>query len=156
MDINVTLLFQVVVFVLFVMVTMRYIWPPIVKVLEERRTTIADGLAAAEAGRRELELAELKFQERIDEAKTKAAVIIDQANQRAHNIVEESKQKARQEGERLLGLAQSQIEQEYNQTKDQLMKEMTGLMVRGAERILSREIDAANNEQLIDELAGES
>ena len=155
MDINVTLFFQVVVFVLFILFTMKYIWPPISKVLEERRATIAGGLADAEKARRELELAESRFQELIAEAKTKAAAIIDGANQRGHQIVEQAQEKARLEGERLLQITHSQIQQETNRAKEQLMAEISGLVMRGSERILAREIDATGNQALIDELASE-
>lgn len=155
MDINVTLFFQVVVFVLFVLFTMKYIWPPISKALEERKVTIADGLAAAEKGRRELELADMRFKELVEEGKAKAATIIDQANQRGHHIIEESQQKARSEGNRLLQLARAQIEQEYNQAKETLTADIFSLVVKGSERILTREIDAANNKVLIDELVSE-
>lgn len=155
MDINVTLFFQVVVFVLFVLFTMKYIWPPIAKALEERQTTIADGLAAGEKGRRELELADIRFKELVEEGKTKAAMIVEQANQRGHHIVEEAQEKARAEGERLLQIARSQIEQEYNQAKEKLTADVFSLVVEGSERILTREIDAANNKVLIDELVSE-
>jgi F-type H+-transporting ATPase subunit b len=156
MDINVTLFFQVVVFVLFVLFTMKYIWPPISKVLEERQTTIADGLAAAEKGRRELELADMRFKELVEEGKAKAAMIVDQANQRSHHIVEEAQQKARAEGDRLLKLARAQIDQEVNQARDALTADIFGLVVQGSERILTREIDAANNKVLIDKLVSEA
>jgi F-type H+-transporting ATPase subunit b len=156
MDINVTLFFQVVVFVLFVLFTMKYIWPPIAKALDERQATITDGLAAAEKGRRALELADMRFKELVEEGKAKAAMIIDQANQRGHHIVEAAQKKARSEGERLLDLARLQIEQEYNQAKENLTSMVVDLVVRGSERILTREIDAANNKVLIDELASEA
>lgn len=156
MDINVTLFFQVVVFVLFVLFTMKYIWPPITKALDERQRTIVDGLAAAEKGRRELELADARFTELVEEGKAKAAMIIDQANQRGHQIVEAAQKKARSEGERLLELARSQIDQEYNQAKETLTAHIFDLVVKGSERILTREIDAANNKVLIDKLASEA
>jgi F-type H+-transporting ATPase subunit b len=156
MDINVTLFFQVVVFVLFVLFTMKYIWPPIAKALDERQRTIVDGLAAAEKGRRELELADVRFTELVEEGKAKAAMIIDQANQRGHQIVEAAQKKARSEGERLLELARSQIQQEYNQAKETLTADIFNLAVRASEHILTREIDAANNKVLIDKLASEA
>lgn len=156
MDINVTLFFQIIVFGLFVLFTMKYIWPPIMTNLNNRRTEIANGLADAEKGRRELELAERRFDELMAQAKTKAAGIIDKANQRSHLIIEEAHEKARAEGERIVNLANSQIEQNINRAKDELMGEVSGLVLRGAERVLMREIDPKSNQVLLDELASET
>lgn len=156
MDINVTLFFQIVVFLVFILVTMKYIWPPISKAMQERETAIADGLAAAEKGRRELELADMRFKELIEEGKAKAAMIVEQANQRGHHIIEEAQQKARSEGERLLNIARGQITQEVNEARQSLTADIFGLVVQGSERILMREIDAANNKILIDELVSEA
>ncbi len=94
MDINASLIVQMLVFVVFIGLTMKFIWPPLTKALEARRKNIADGLAAAEEGRKELELAEIKSKEQLTEAKTQAAHIIEQANQRANHIVEEAKNKS--------------------------------------------------------------
>jgi F-type H+-transporting ATPase subunit b len=156
MDINVTLIFQIVVFVLFVLFTMKYIWPPISKALEDRQVTIADGLAAAEKAKEDRRLADIRFKELVEEGKAKAAMIVDQANQRSHHIIEEAQQKARSEGDRLLKLARTQIEQEVNQAKETLTAHIFSLVVQGSERILTREVDAANNKVLIDELVSEA
>lgn len=155
MDINATLIIQMLVFVIFIWVTMRFIWPPLMKALEARRKTIADGLAAAEQGRKELELAEIKAKEQLMDAKMQAAQMIEQANQRANHIIEEAKNKARDEGEHLLQLAKGEIDQEYIAAKEKLMKQVSGIAVAGAERILQREVDKASNDRLIDELVGE-
>lgn len=155
MNINASLIVQMLVFVVFIALTMRFIWPPIVKALETRRKTIADGLAAAEQGRKELELAEIKSKETLTEAKGQAAHIIEQANQRANHIIEEAKAKAREEGEHLLQLAKSEIEQEYNAAKTQLLKQVSNIAVAGAEKILQREVDKASNDRLVDELVSE-
>ncbi len=155
MDINATLIIQMLVFVVFIWVTMRFIWPPLMKALDTRRKTIADGLAAAEQGKKELELAEIKAKEQLTEAKTQAAHLIEQANQRANHIVEEAKAKARQEGEHLLSLAKGEIEQEYNAAKAKLMKQVASIAVAGAEKILQREVDKASNDRLVDELVSE-
>ena len=155
MDINATLILQMLVFVIFIWVTMRFIWPPLMKALETRRKTIADGLAAAEQGRKELELAEIKSKEQLTEAKVQAGHIIEQAHQRANHLIEEAKAKARQEGERLRQLAQAEIEQEYQAAKDKLMKQIASIAVAGAEKILQREVDKASNDRLVDELVSE-
>ena len=155
MNLNATLIVQMAVFAIFVIATMRYIWPPIAKVLEDRQTKIADGLAAAEAGHKQLELAELKSKELIEDAKVQAAHIIEQANQRATHIVEESKGKARKEGEQLLKLAKDDILQEYNTAKAALIKQVSAIAVAGAEKILQKEVDKASNDRLVDELVNE-
>lgn len=155
MDINATLIIQMLVFVVFIWVTMRFIWPPMMKTLEERRQKIADGLAAAEQGQKDLELAQIKVKEMLTDAKAEAAQIIEQANQRSSHIVTEAKVKAREEGERLLALAEAEIEQEYNATKEKLMKQVSSIAVAGAERILQKEIDKASNDRLVDELVSE-
>lgn len=155
MDINVTLFGQIITFSVFVWFTMKFVWPPLMRAMEERRKKIADGLAAAEQGKKELELAQIKVKEQLTEAKTEAARIIEQANQRAHHIVEESKQKARIEGDRLIKLAKDEIEQEYNTTKEQLMEHVSDLAVAGAEIILRREVDKKSNDRLVDELVSE-
>ena len=155
MNINVTLLGEMITFAVFIWFTMKYVWPPLMNVMEERRKKIADGLAAAEQGRNELELAEVKVKEQLLEAKAQAATIIEQANHRANNIIEESKTKAREEGEHLLQLAKSEIEQEYIAAKEQLMNKVSQVAVAAAERILQREVDKNSNDALIKELVRE-
>jgi len=155
MDVNATLIIQMVVFVAFIWVTVRFIWPPLTKALEARRATIANGLAAAEEGRKALELAEIKVKEQLNAAKAQVSHMIEQANQRANHIVEESKTRAREEGERLLQLAKAEITQEYNTAKAQLLKQVSAIAVAGAEKILQREVDKASNDRLVDELVSE-
>ena len=155
MNLNATLFIQILCFIAFIWVTMRFIWPPMIKAMEERRTKIADGLAAAEQGQKDLELAQYKSQEMLTEAKTHAAQIVEHANQRAHRIVEEAKTAAREEGERLLKMARNEIDQEYNSAKEKLIKNVSEIAVAGAEKILQREIGRASNDQLIDQLVSE-
>ncbi|MBW5802411.1 F0F1 ATP synthase subunit B [Coxiella endosymbiont of Ornithodoros amblus] len=155
MDINSSLIVQMLVFVVFIGLTMKFIWPPLRKALEARRKNIADGLAAAEEGRKELELSEIKSKEQLTEAKTQAAHIIEQANQRANHIIEEAKNKAREEGAHLIQLAKNEIEQEYNAAKTELLKQISTIAVAGAQKILQREVDKASNDRLVDELVSE-
>lgn len=155
MDVNATLIVQMLVFVAFIWVTVRFIWPPLMKALDARRKIIADGLAAAEEGRKALELAEIKAKEAMTEARAQASHVIEQANQRANHIIEEAKAKARVEGEHLLQLAKNEITQEYNAAKDQLLKQVSSIAVAGAEKILQREVDKASNDRLVDELVSE-
>src|SRR5271165_1529994 len=105
MNINATLLGQMITFAVFVWFTMRFVWPPITKALAERSQKIAEGLAAAERGKHELDLCQQEIVEQLKEAKVNADVIIDQANKRAHQIVDGAKDKAREEGQRLVALA---------------------------------------------------
>ncbi len=155
MNINATLIGQVITFAIFIWFVMKFVWPPVVNMMEERRKKIADGLAAAEKGHRELELAQIKAQEKMVEAKAQAAKVIEQANQRASYIIEESKDKARDEGKRLLNLAQAEIEQERNMARETLLKEVSTLAVAGAEKILGQRVDQEQNARLVDEMIGE-
>lgn len=155
MDINATLFAQIFTFIIFIWFTMKFVWPPVMRIMEERRNKIADGLAAAEQGKKELELARIKSKEELLEAKASAAHIIEQANQRANHIIEEAKGQARVEGERLLQLAKGEVEQEYNTAKETLLRQVSGIAVAGAERILQREVDKNSNNRLVDELVSE-
>lgn len=155
MDVNASLVVQMLVFVVFIGLTVKFIWPPIIKALETRRKNIADGLAAAGKGYRELELAEIKAKEALMETKVQAAQIIEQANQRANHIIKAAKNKAREEGVRLLQLAKNDIEQEYNTARTELLKQVSDIAVSGAQKILQREMDKASNDHLVDQLLSE-
>ena len=155
MDINVTLVIQMLVFAVFVWFTMKFVWPPLAKALEERQDKIADGLAAAERGRRELELAHHRAKDEMKQAKTQAAEIIEKATRRAAQLVEEAKDEARHEALQLSKIAQEQIAQEVNRAKDTLRKQVATLAIAGAEKILMREIDDKANGALLDNLIEE-
>lgn len=155
MGINASLIVQMLVFIVFIGLTMKFIWPPLIKALEVRRKNIADGLAVAEQGHKELELAEIKSKEMLIEAKAQTAHIIEQANQRANHIIEEAKNKAREEGAHLLQLAKSEIEKEYNAARAELLKQISDIAVAGAQKILQREVDKASNDRLVNELVSE-
>ncbi|MCH9643853.1 MAG: F0F1 ATP synthase subunit B [Gammaproteobacteria bacterium] len=155
MDINITLIGQMITFAVFVWFTMKFVWPPLMGIMDDRRKKIADGLAAAEKGHDELELAQHKVKEQLIEAKAQAASIVEKANQRSNTIIEEAKGKARHEGERLLKIAQDEIAQEYNSARESLMKNASEVAMMGAEKILQREINSDNNDWLMKELAKE-
>lgn len=155
MEINLTLVVQMLVFAAFVWFTMKFVWPPLVKALEERQEKIADGLAAAERGRRELELAQHRVKDELKQAKIEAAEIIEKAGRRAAQMVDEAKDDARQEGQKIAKVAQEQIVQEMNRAKDNLRKHVATLAVAGAEKILMREIDDKTNSVLLDNLIEE-
>ncbi len=152
MNINATLIGQLIAFAVFVAFCMKYVWPPIMAALEERTKKIADGLAAAERGRHEQELAEKRAQQVIHEAKDQANEIISQAQRRGNEIVDESKDAARIEGERILTSAKAEIEQEANKAKDELRAQVGSIALAGAEKILGREIDKKSHTDLLEEL----
>ena len=152
MNINATLIGQAIAFGIFIAFCMKYVWPPIMQALEERTKKIADGLAAAERGRHEQELAEKRAQQVISEAKEQANEIISQAQRRSNEIVDESKDTARVEGERILTSAQAEIEQEANKVKDELRGQVGSIALAGAAKILNREIDDKAHTDLLKEL----
>lgn len=155
MDINATLIGEIITFIFFVWFTMKFVWPPLIKVMEERRKQIADGLAAAKQGQDELELAAHKSSDMIAAAKAQASIIVEQANQRANHLIEESKNTARIEGDRLLKLAKSDIEKEMVAARQELIAEVANMAVAGAEKLLKREISAHGDDYLIKEVLGE-
>ncbi len=155
MEINVTLVVQMLVFGAFVWFTMKFVWPPLSKAMEERQTKIADGLAAAERGRRELELAQHRIKDEMKQAKVQSAEIIERANRRAAQILEEAKLGAQEESQKLFKLAQEQISQDVNRAKNSLRQQVAALAVAGAEKILRREIDERSNQVLLDNLIKE-
>ena len=155
MDINLTLLGQMITFAIFVWFTMKFVWPPIVKAMQERQDKIAAGLAAAEQGEHALQAAKQQVMAELTQAKSEAGKIIEQAHHRAVHMVEEAKNQARHEGERLLQLAQDEIKREYNQARADLIKQMGSIAVIGAEKILGHEVDKASNDRLVDDLVRE-
>ena len=153
MSINLTLFGQTVTFIIFVWFCMKYVWPPILNALNERRQKIADGLAEAEKGMQAKELAEQDAVVALQEAKEQSTEILAQAQRRADEIVEESKQNARVEGERLLTGARAEIDQEVNQAREGLRKEVVAIALRGTEQLLGREVDQAAHNDLLENLA---
>lgn len=143
------------VFGVFVWFTMKFVWPPLAKALEDRQEKIADGLSAAERGRRELELAQHRVKDELKHAKAQAAEIVDKATKRAAQLVEEAKEDAKTEAKRQAKLAHEQLQQEVNRAKDALRKQVAELAVSGAELILKREIDEKANSMLLDNLIKE-
>jgi len=155
MNINATLFGQMLTFAIFVLVTMKYVWPAINKALNDRERKIAEGLEAAERGRHELELAQHKAAAQLRDAKIQAAHIIDQANQRANRLIEDSKEQARIEGERLLKVTQSEIEQERQQAKQELMTQVATMAIQGASKLIQQDLDTEANKRLMSELISE-
>lgn len=155
MDINVTLIVQMLVFIVFVWFTMKFVWPPLAKAMEERQDKIADGLAAAERGRKELELAQHRVKDELKRAKAQAVDIIDKATKRAALLIEEAKEDAKLENQRQIKIFHEHLQQELNRVKDGLRKQVADLAVTSAEMILKREIDKEANSKLLDNLIEE-
>ena len=155
MNFNFTLIGQLLAFILFVWFCMKYVWPPLLGVLEEREKEIADGLNAASEGRRELEEANIKREEILQDAKKEAADLVNQANQRANQLVVDAKTSAQEEAERIKISAQNDVEQSTKRAREELRAEVATLAVAGAEKILNSEIDEKKNSEILDELKKE-
>ena len=155
MGVNLTLVGQLITFTLFVLFTMKFVWPPLTAAMNERTKRIADGLAAAEKGQEAQADAEKQVEAAMLAARTEAADLVAQAQKRSNDMVVEAKDTAVAEGERMLEAARAQIEQESNAARDKLRGEVAALALAGAEKILAREIDAVSHEQMLNELAGQ-
>ena len=155
MNINLTLIGQSITFALFVWFCMKFVWPPIMAALEERKTKIADGLAAAEKGQHEEELAKQRAVDTLKNAKADAGEILAGAQKRASEIVEEAKDTARGEAERIVHSANAEIEQEVNRAREALRGQVVSLAVAGAGKVLKREVDAKANEDLLKDLVAQ-
>lgn len=155
MNINATLIGQMVAFAIFIFLTQRFVWPPIVAAMAERTKRIADGLQAADKAEKDLELAKKKVTEELGSAKKEAAAIIDSANKRAIEIVEEAKEKARVEADRLKASAAAEIEQATSRAREELRSKVVVLAMAGAEKILASSIDQNAHTELVNKLAAE-
>lgn len=155
MSFNLTLIAQAVAFALFIWFTVRFIWPPLLRVIEARQKTIADGLAAADQGRKSLEVSTRQADDAIKAARERAAEIVTQADKRAAQMVEEAKVAAKDEGTREKTAAKAEIEQEVSRAREQLREQVAMLAVAGAEKILRREVDAKAHAELLDSIKGQ-
>lgn len=155
MNLNATLLVQIAVFILFVWFTMKFVWPPLLAAMDERRKKIAEGLAAADRGHKELHLAQTKAVEELRSAKAQANEIIDSAHKRGSQIIDESKAAAKEEGERILQGVQADVQQQVHRARDGLRAQVSALAVLGAGRILERSIDEKAHAELLNKLVTE-
>ncbi len=155
MDINITLIGQMITFAIFVGFTMKFVWPPLRKAMEERKAKIADGLASADRAEKELEVARRKANEVVQEAKAQATKIIEQANMRAMQMDEEAKEAARVDAERIRKAANDEAETQMRAMKQQLRKEVVSIAIQGAEKLIHKNIDMTTNNQLLEEMAAE-
>ena len=150
MSFNLTLIAQMLAFAAFILFTVKVVWPPLLRVIETRQKTIADGLAAAEQGRKSLELSSKQANDEIAAARTRAGDIVAQAEKRAAQVIEEAKTAAKAEGDREKAAAKADIQQEVSRAREQLREQVAALAVAGAEKILRREVDAKAHADLLD------
>ena len=156
MDINIgTLLGQTIAMIVFVWFCMKFIWPPLLEAIEERQQKIADGLAAADKGQQALEAAKAEADEIVSDARKQATGILDQAHSRANEIVADGKSDGVKERDRQLVAAKADIEQESNKAREELRGQVSAIALASAEKILRREIDDKQHEDILGKLAGE-
>jgi F-type H+-transporting ATPase subunit b len=152
MNFNFTLIAQGLVFLAFIAFTIKFIWPPLLRAIEARQKTIADGLAAADQGRKSLEGSSRQAEQAITEARNRAAEILSQAEKRGAQMIDEARGAAKEEGGREKAAAKAEIEQERTRAREQLRDQVALLVVAGAEKILRREVDAKAHAQLLDDI----
>jgi F-type H+-transporting ATPase subunit b len=155
MDINATIIGQFITFAILIWFTMKYVWPPITKTIHDREKKIAAGLEAAERSKRELEMAEHKSISIVREAKQQASQIIEQANLHTAQLVEEAKGQAKLESQRIIDLAQGEIDREVTKAKEVLKTQLATLAITGAERIIQLNLDPSAHRDLLNKLAAE-
>lgn len=155
MNINATLIGELIAFLVFVLFCMKYVWPPIIGAIEARQQKIADGLAASDRAEQDLRLAQEKAKQQLIEAKAQASAVIDQAKKREAQIIEEAAVKAQAERDKILAQAKAEVEAERIRAKEELRKQVAALAVAGAERILQRSIDEAAHSDILDKLVAE-
>jgi F-type H+-transporting ATPase subunit b len=155
MNINLTLLAQAATFAIFIWFTAKFVWPPLLRAIETRQKQIADGLAAAERGRQDLELASRRAEGIVSEARGRSQEILAQTDKRAAQIVEEAKIQAKAEGDRIITGAKAEIDREVFRAKEALRTQVAMLAVQGAEKILRREVDARAHADLLNAVAAE-
>lgn len=155
MDINLTIIGQAIAFAIFVWFTVKFVWPPLLKAIDDRQKAIADGLAAAEKGKLELAQADKKTIEVLGEARSRAGEIISTAEKRSAQMIEEAKAAAKTEGDRIVAGAKAEVEQEVFRAKESLRAQVASLAVSGAEKILRREVNAQAHADLLTQLKQE-
>ncbi|MFC4656568.1 F0F1 ATP synthase subunit B [Rheinheimera sp.] len=155
MNINATLIGELIAFLVFVLFCMKYVWPPIIGAIEARQQKIADGLAATDRAEQDLRLAQEKAKQQLTEAKAQASALIDQAKKREQQIIDEAAVKAQAERDKILAQAKAEVEAERIRAKEELRKQVAALAVAGAEKILQRSIDEAAHSDILEKLVAE-
>jgi len=156
MDLSIgTLIGQAGTFLVFIWVTMKFVWPPLVQAMEERREKIAEGLAQSDEAEKALALAQQEVEGLIKEARVKAGDIIEQASQRGNQMIEQAREEALAEHDRRIEAAQAEIRQATNQAREALRERVAELALTGASRVIEKEIDASKHREILDKLAEE-
>jgi len=150
MNLNLTLIAQAITFSVFIWATVKFVWPYMLRAIEARQKTIADGLAAAEQGRRSLEVSNKRADEEIRKARERAAELLSQAEKRGAQMIEEARNAAKEEGNREKAAAKAEIEQQVTRAREQLRDQIASLAVAGAEKILRREVDGKAHAELLE------
>ena len=155
MNLNLTLIGQLIAFVMFAVFCMKYVWPPIVTAMAERQKRIAEGLDAADKAARDLEQAKSQIEDELKQARSQVTELLEQANKRSSQIVDEAQEKARAEAEKIMASAQAQIAQEAAQAREALRADVAKLAVAGAEKVLQATVDESAHKKLLADLAEE-
>lgn len=155
MDLNATLFAQIVVFVILWVFTMKFVWPPIAKALDERAAKIADGLAAADKAKADLANANKRVEEQLAQTRDQSTKLLSDADRRAQAIVEEAKKRAEEEGAKIVAAAKAEADQQLVSAREALREQVAALAVKGAEQILKREVNAGVHAELLNRLKTE-
>ncbi len=155
MNLNATLLGELIAFAVFVLFCMKFVWPPLIGAIEARQQKIADGLAASDRAEQDLRLVQEKVKQQLAEAKAQASALIDQAKKREQQIIDEASVKAQSEREKILAQAKAEIDAERIKAREELRKQVAVLAVAGAEKILQRSIDATAHSDILEKLVAE-
>ena len=155
MSITGTLIIQMIVFLILVGFTMKFVWPPIALALDERAKKIADGLAAADKARTELSAANARVEAELAKSRTETAARLADAERRAQSIIEEAKARANDEGNKIVAAARAEAEQQAIQAREALREQVAALAVKGAEQILRKEVNAGVHADLLNRLKTE-
>ena len=155
MNINLSLIAQALAFALFIWFTVKFIWPPLMRAIEQRQKQIADGLAAGERGKQSLEASAKQAEATLKQARERAGEIIGQAEKRGAQLIDEAKTAAKEEGDREKAAAKAEIEQQIARAREMLREQVAALAVAGAEKILRREVDAKSHADLLNQLKKE-
>ena len=155
MNINATLFLQAIVFAVLVWFTMKFVWPPITKALDERAQKIADGLAAADKAKSELASANARVEQELAQSRNETATRLADAERRAQSIIDEAKARATEEGNKIIAAARAEAEQQAVQAREALREQVAVLAVKGAEQILRKEVNAGVHADLLGRLKTE-
>ena len=155
MNINATLIIQMIVFLILVGFTMKYVWPPMMKALDERAAKIASGLSAADKAKADLAAANQRVEQQLSAARNDAAQRLADAERLAQSMVEEAKGRANDEGAKIIAAAKAEAEQEATKAREALREQVAALAVKGAESILKREVNAGVHAELLNRLKAE-